>query len=132
MDSACIHRARLVLPARATVRNAQGEYDEPDTDEAPRGPWFAARLMETTGAPAKNRRQPGSADARVVEPYELLAMPAAEDGSPVELTASSLVETDCPLLGSPTLLLAGRPEKLNDGETHIGWRALANVPADAA
>lgn len=123
-----IHRAHLVGFTRGPRRNDEGAYDDVPYE----GPWFAARIMEVTNAPAKGRRRPESTDARAVAPYEILADAVDEDGVPVVLTASSRLETECDVLGSPTLELAGKPEKLNDGEEHIGWYGRANVPKDAA
>lgn len=123
-----IHRARLVGVRRGATRDDDGAYEQVPFV----GPWFAARVMESTSAPAKSRRRGESSDARAVAAYEVLADTVAEDGSPVVLTASSRLETECAVLDSPTLELADKPEKLNDGETHIGWFGRANVPKDAA
>jgi hypothetical protein len=122
-----IHRARLLTRARG-ARNGQGEYE--DSDPPTPGPWFAARLMER-GGPADKRRR-GQTDARVPRGYELLTDTTATDGTAVVLTASSLVESECAILGSPTLELSGAPEKLTDGVEHIGWFAFAVKPGDAA
>lgn len=123
-----IHRARL-LPRGRTARNAQGEYEEA---AGAAGPWFAARLMERGGPASKSRRRPQSTEAVVERGYELLADTVDQAGGPVVLTASSLVETDCEVLGSPTLELSTRPEKLTNGVDHIGWLAYAAAPSDAA
>lgn len=125
--SGMIHRARVISRERA-ARNAQGEYEsEPVT-----GAWFNARLMQRGGVNAKQRREGTGGDARVVRGYELLAQPNDENGDPVVLSASALVQTDCPLLGSPTLELSGEPEKLNNGTRHIGWMAYADKPKDVS
>lgn len=129
MQTALIHRARLLTRA-AGARNAQGEK----VDAAPvAGPWFRARLMERGGPASKRRRRPPEGtDAVVKRGYELLASPVDLAGAAVVLTASSLVETDCPILGSPTLELDGKPEKLTNGVRHIGWMSYAVEARDAA
>lgn len=96
------------------------------------GPWFAARVMERGGPAGKSRRRPDGTDARVARGYELLADAVDESGAPVVLAASNLVETDCPILDSPSFELASRPEKLTDGVEHIGWLAYSVMPSDAA
>jgi hypothetical protein len=121
VETALIHRARLIHRVRG-ARSPQGEYA---MTVAP-GPWFGARLMESGGVAAETRRRPGSTEARVARGYELLAGPVDETGATVVLSASSVVETDCPVLGSPTLELSGDPEKL------IGWMAAAVKAKDAA
>lgn len=128
MRQALIHRARLVTRARGE-RSAQGQYD----GGAPvLGPWFRARLMERGGPAGKSRRRPEGTDARVARGYELLADTVDENGAAVVLTASAEVETDCPVLGSPSFELDGRPERLTNGRRLIGWRAFSVDPSDAA
>jgi hypothetical protein len=63
--------------------------------------------------------------------YELLADVVDEAGTPVVLSASSLVETDCVILGSPSFEL-GAVEKLTNGRDHLGWLAFSVDPSDAA
>lgn len=127
MQSALIHRARLIVRT-VGARDAQGEKS---LTVAP-GPWFRARLMERGGVSAESRRRANSTEARVARGYELLADTIDAAGQPVVLSASSLVETDCPILGSPTLELDGQPEKLNNGVDFIGWMAYAAKAKDAA
>jgi hypothetical protein len=88
--------------------------------------------MERGGPAAKQRRRAEGTDARVPRGYELLADTVDETGAPVVLSASSLVETDCPVLGSPSFELDGRPERLTNGRRLIGWRAFSVDPGDAA
>jgi hypothetical protein len=88
--------------------------------------------MERGGPAGKSRRRPEGSDARVARGYEILADTVDELGAPVVLSASDEVETDCPILGSPTFELSGRPEKLTDGRRHIGWLAYSVDPGDAA
>lgn len=128
MRGALIHRARLVVREQGP-RNAQGERQ---TLPAEGGPWFKARLMERGGVNAKRRRGQNTTDAKVTADYELLADYVDENGDPVVLTASNVVETDCDLLGSPVLELSGKPEHLNNGRREIGWMAFANRAKDAA
>lgn len=123
-----IHRARLLVRPTG-ARNAQGEYE---TGQPVPGPWFAARLMERGAVSPERRRRTNGTDAVVARGYELLADTVDEAGVPVVLSASSLVETECALLDSPTLELDGEPEKLNDGEEHIGWMAYAAKARDRA
>lgn len=123
-----IHRARLLVRSRGP-RDPQGEY--PLSEPVP-GPWFSARLMERGAVAPERRRRTSGTDARVARGYELLADMVDEAGAPVVLSASALVETDCPLLGSPTLELDGEPERLNDGEEMIGWMCFAQKVKDAA
>jgi hypothetical protein len=128
VDSALVHRARRVDRV-AGERDDEGEYELEDRP----GPWFAARLMERGGVGGRDRRRGGQAtDARTERGYELLAGPVDEAGAPLVLEAGDLVETECPVLGSPTVELAGRPEKLNQGDEHIGWVAYATVAGDQA
>jgi hypothetical protein len=123
-----IHRARILSKVRGT-RNAQGE--RPVTPGTP-GPWFDARLMERGGPAGKSRRRPEGTDARVARGYELLADAVDEAGAPVVLSASDVVETECSVLGSPTIELSTKPERLTDGEELIGWLAYSVDPSDAA
>jgi hypothetical protein len=125
--TALIHRARLVSRTRG-ARNVEGEYP---LAPAP-GPWFKARLMERGGVAAERRRRTNSTDAKVSRGYELLVDTVDETGAAVTISASSIVETDCPILGSPTLELEGEPERLNNGTLAIGWVAFAQKAKDAA
>jgi hypothetical protein len=118
-----------VLPRTRGARNAQGEY--PEVAGTP-GAWFRARLMERGGPAGEARRRPQTTEASVVRGYELLADTVDETGAPVVLSASSIVETDCPVLGSPVLELATRPEVLTNGRRVIGYQAFAAAPSDAA
>jgi hypothetical protein len=123
-----VHRARLVGRRRGPVRDAQGAYVTEPTASA----WFDARVMRRGSVAPKTRRRPGAgSDARVVAGFEVLADTIDDDGHDVVLTASSRLETDCPVLGSPTLELSGEPEPLNDGTNLIGWLAYADLPKDA-
>ena len=126
-----IHRARLLTRARSATRNAQGEFGpEPGTDDAPEtGPWFDCRLMQSKGVSPERRRNDSTA-SRAGRTYEFLCQPIADDGTPIVLTASSLVETECDLLGSPVIELDGEPEFLNNGDEAIGWMAYATIAKD--
>ena len=131
MRSALIHRARQVGSRRAPTRSDQGSYDtEPTT-----GPWIPARLMERGGVAAKSRpggQQPSS-EARVQRGYELLLGPVDENGDATERpTASAVYETDCAVLGSPTIELSGDPEVLTNGTALIGFLCYGDVPKDRA
>lgn len=129
MSSALIHRARWVGYERGTTRNDQGEVAQ----VAVTGPWIPARLMERGGVSSKARSGSGgaSAEARVARSYELLLGAVDETGVPVTFpTASAEFETDCPILGSPTIPLDGDPEVLNNGVDLIGYLIYAEVPLD--
>lgn len=126
MQSALVHRARLLERVVGT-RNAQGERET----TVVAGPFFRARLMER-GAAREGRRRQSSTDARVARGYELLASPTDENGELVVLTASCEVETDCPVLGSPTIQLDAQPELLTNGTERIGWAATGVKVGDAA
>lgn len=129
MRSALIHRARVIGQRRGATRNAQGAYEqEPFT-----GPWIPARLMERGGVAAKARRGQEAVEARVDRGYELLLDFEDETGATVDRpTASSVFETDCPVLGSPTVELNGEPELLNNGADMIGYCCYGDVPKDRA
>jgi hypothetical protein len=136
VDAALIHRARfLTWPAdRAGARGAQGEYERPPV-VPDRGPWIDARIMRTRGSQSKRRRAQEATEANVTVPYEVLLAPEVTVGGvtqAVTLTASAILETDCPVLGNPTLELAGEPEPLNDGEGLIGWYGQASIAKDVA
>ena len=88
--------------------------------------------MERGAVSDKRRRRDDGTDSRAPRGYELLTNPLAIDGTPVVLSASDLIETDCPLLGSPTVELSGEPEKLNNGKRHIGYMCYAVAPKDRA
>lgn len=127
METALIHRARLVGSERGSTRSAQGEYERVPVTS----PWIPARLMERGGVAAKARGTGGSTEARVVRSFELLIGAEDESGAAVEEpTASGLYETDCDVLGSPTVVLSGDPELLNDGDDLIGFLCWAEVPKE--
>lgn len=135
MDTALIHRVRLLRfpKAEAGERNDQGEYARPAEPDP--GPWVEARVMVPRGSQAKRRRGQDSTAAAVTAAYEVLIAPTVRVDAveqPVVITASSILETDCPVLGSPTIEMVGRPELLNDGEDPIGWFGQANEHRDAA
>ena len=89
--------------------------------------------MERGGVAAKARRRPQTSDARVERGYEILLDTVDVDGFAIEKPkATAIVETDCPVLGSPTIQLSGEPEALNNGVDLIGYMAYGDVPADAA
>jgi len=127
VDSALIHRARLVGQKRGAVRSAQGSYAR----EPIEAPWIPARVMERGAVAAKSRRGQQTTEARVQRGYELLIGPVDEDGAPVEKpTASARFETDCPILGNPTIELSGEPEVLTNGVDLIGYMAYGDVPGE--
>lgn len=128
MQSALIHRARWVGYERGNTRNAQGEYAQVATT----GPWIPARLMERGGVSSKARgTSGGGAEARVARSYELLLGAVDVNRQAVVFpTASAEFETDCPILGSPTIPLDGDPEVLNNGKDLIGYLIYAEVPLD--
>jgi hypothetical protein len=128
MEAALIHRARIVTRAKG-ARNAQGEKE---LGEPAVSPWIAARLMERGAVTPERRRRPNSTESEVTAQYELLLAPLNLDGGAFVVSASTEFETDCPILGSPAVQAAGKPEKLNDGAEHIGWLVYANKPQDAA
>jgi hypothetical protein len=138
MDAALIHRARLLTYPKSGARDAQGEYGRPAEPEA--GPWIDARIMRSRGSSSKRRRAPDATEAVVNLPFEVLVAPTVlvPDGAggvveeAVELTGSAILETDCPVLGDPTLELSGTPELLNDGEDRIGWFGQATIAKDVA
>lgn len=95
------------------------------------GAWIPARVMERGGVAAKARGAQASTEARVARSYEMLLGSEDENGAAVEQpTASSVFETDCPVLGSPTIPLDGDPEVLNDGDTLIGYLVYGDVPLE--
>lgn len=127
MRSALIHRARLVGSRKGVTRDAQGSYGR----EPVQGPWIPARVMERGGVAGKSRARENSTEARVVRGYELLLYTTDEHGDPVDKpTAAAVFETDCPVLGSPTIALSGEPEVLNNGVDLIGYSCQGDVPAE--
>ena len=112
------------------MRNEQGEYPT----VALAGPWIPARVMERGGVSAKTRGSDGgetSTEARVSRAYELLLGSQDETGIPVARpSASATFETDCPILGSPTIPLDGDPEVLNNGTDLIGYLCYGEVPLE--
>ncbi len=132
LDIALIHRARVVTVVRASGRDAQGSRQE--TAGAPvAGPWVAARVLELGGPPRGRRRSPNSSAAQVVHAFEVLFGAELESGEPwAGPPPGARIQTDCGVLGNPTIDLDGRAETLNDGEDVIGYRAFGDVPGDAS
>jgi hypothetical protein len=127
LETALIHRARLVGQERAGSRTAQGEFPTVLVT----GPWIPARVMERGGVATKARGGQDSTEARVARSYELLLGASDEMGGPVALpTGSSVFETDCPILGSPTIPLDGDAELLNNGTDLIGFLCYGDVPLE--
>jgi hypothetical protein len=127
IESALIHRAREVGWTRGSTRSAQGEYQQ----VAELGPWIPARLMGRGGVAPKTRAANVSTEAGVQGAYELLLGPVDEDSNPIQApTASSVFETDCPVLGSPTISLNGEPEILTNGADLYGFLCYGDVPLD--
>ena len=122
-----IHAARFEVRTKG-ARDAQGER----ALSAPGfSAWVDARLMERGAVAARTRRRAGmSSEARVGRGYELLLGPIDRAGAAIEPKAGDIVQTDCPVLGSPTIELDGEPERLNNGEETIGWLAYATKPKD--
>lgn len=129
IESACIHRARQVGTVRGSTRSAQGEYERvPFT-----GPWVPARVMLRGAVSPKSRGANVSTEARTVRGYELLLEAEDETGAPIDApTANSVFETDCPVLGNPTITLNGEPEWLNNGDELFGYMAYGDVPLERA
>lgn len=122
-----IHAARFEVRERG-ARNAQGERELTDPVYSA---WVDARLMERGGVSARTRRRAQmSSEARVGRGYELLLEPVDRAGAPIAPKAGDVVQTDCPILGSPTIELDGEPENLNDGEEPIGFLCYATKPKD--
>jgi hypothetical protein len=122
-----IHRVRLAGLRRGETRSAQGSYEM----EQVTGPWIAARVMERGGVAGKSRRGSQQAAERVDRGYELLIDTVdMVGGAPVELTASAVLETDCPVLGNPVVQLSGDPEVLNNGSELIGFLAYGDAVKD--
>lgn len=72
-------------------------------------------------------------DVRVARGYELLLGAVDENNDPVaKPTASDVFETDCPILGNPTIPLAGDPEVLNTGTDLVGYDCYGEVPLERA
>src|SRR5947209_15318434 len=110
LDTALIHRARLIRRRRSPQRDVQGEYERSPLPT----PWIGARIMLTRGTQPKRRRNPSSTAAEVTGTYEVLLDSIDEAGNEFDLTASSHLETDTTgdagdVLGSPALELAGKP-----------------------
>lgn len=131
MREALIHRARQVGHRKLETRNAQGAYDTaPFT-----GPWIKARVMERGAVAPKRRREPEqTTGARVERGYEMLLDSIDDDsGAPVaKPPASAVFETECEILGNPTIELSGEPETLTNGVALIGYMAYGDVPKDRA
>lgn len=108
-------------------RTDQGDYESIPDD----GPWFAARLMERGGPASKVRRRENSTDAKVPRGYELLVAPKDENGDAVVITTGAVVQTECPVLGSPTIELSTAPEVLTNGRRLIGYFAFAVKTKDS-
>lgn len=108
------------------VRNSQGEY----AGATKLSPWIAARIMQRGAVSPERRRRAESSASRVARGYEILLAPVDEDGTPVTVTASSVLECEAEILASPTLEISGEPELLNDGEERIGWLLWADAPKD--
>lgn len=128
--SGLIHRARVVGQARTGTRNEQGEMEEvPDT-----GPWILARVMERGGVAPGSRRSQFSTAERVSQGFEMLLDTVDDEtGADVDVpVAGSTWETDCPVLGSPTLTLSGDGDTLNNGSELIAYDCYATVPKDRA
>ena len=127
MASALIHRARFVGFERGVTRSDQGEYEQ----VAVTGPWIAARVMERGGVSAKARTDAADSEARVARSYEILVGCVDETGAAVTFpTGSTTLQTDAPILNSPTIPLDGDPEVLNDGTKVIGFLCYGEVPLD--
>lgn len=129
LDTALIHRARLVQYERSGARNDQGEY--PMVSET--GPWFDARVM--LAGRGGNPRQPAAAASateagRAAVTYEVLVAPTDENDDPVVIPPSGWLETDCPVLDDPVVVIAGQAEALNDGDELIGWLVMGDVVED--
>lgn len=127
--SGLIHRARVVGERQGVSRNGQGEYES----EPVWGPWIAARVMERGGVAAKARRFATSTAAVAERGYEVLLDTVDVNGNAVEVPAAGAVlETDCDVLGSPTIALSGIPEILNNGDELIAILCYGDIPKDSA
>lgn len=128
MRGALIHRARLV--GRRTVAGPPNVLGEVETEEFA-GPWIRARVMERGSVAAKGRRSPETTAARVERGYEVLLDFVDLAGAPVaKPTASAVFETECAVLGNPTVHLSGEPEVLTNGVRLIGYLCHGDVPKD--
>lgn len=109
------------------TRDAQGEFDRtPFT-----GPWIPARVMRRGSVSPEQRAATGGTEAHVTEGFELLIGSFDESGVATEPpTASSVYETDCPVLGNPVVELNGEPETLTNGVELFGWLAYGDVPLE--
>jgi hypothetical protein len=125
LETALIHRVRAVGSQRGATRSAQGEYERVPVT----GPWIPARVMERGGSAAKARGP--ATESRVARGYELLIAGEDELGVLVARpTASTVFESDCPVLGDPVIELNGEPEVLNNGEELIGFLCYGDVPLE--
>lgn len=125
MRGALIHQVRLIADVESGPLNMLGER----TTERVTGPWIRARVMETSDAP-KNRRGE-SAAGRVQARFEVLLDSIDVSGAAVvKPTASAVLETDCPVLNNPTIVLTVEPETLTPGVAIIGYRCLGDAVKD--
>lgn len=129
---ALIHRARLLTWMQAQdVRDAYGERVV--EGEPTPGPWVAARVTLRGGPAAGQRRNATTVAVTAKTAYELLLAPVDEFGAPVEVPAAGGVwETDCEVLGSPTLHLESAGETLTNGRRPYGYLAYGGKPGDGA
>jgi hypothetical protein len=88
--------------------------------------------MERGAVASKRRREPeATTEARVERGYEILLDFIDLAGDPVQKpTAAATFETDCPVLGDPTITLSGEPEHLTNGVREIGWMCWGDVPKE--
>jgi hypothetical protein len=122
-----VHRARFTGRQRSGARDGQGAYPSVVVT----GPWIPARLMERGGVASKSRRGQATVAAVVERGYELILDSEDENGQEYPRpTASALFETDCPILGSPLVVVTGEPEVLNNGDDLIGYLLTADVAKD--
>lgn len=135
MRSALIHTGQKQDRSRTSpaARNAQGEYDRAGDDgTAVYGPTFRCRVLapppgnESRDRPAGRSRAPKRYE--VLADYETLVVPAV----PLELTAADRLRCSAGPLGTLELEVDGPPEKLNDGQRVIGWRAFAVLVTEGA
>lgn len=87
--------------------------------------------MERGGVALKSRRAPETTAAVVQRGYEVLLDTVDETGASVDPPgAGAVLETDCDVLGSPTIVLSGAPELLNNGAEMIAILCYGDVPKD--